>query len=658
MLRPPAPVHYLRPNEAEWTPPACLFLDTETRTLVTERGDIEALRLWAAHYADRRTAKGVRARDEWGDGDTAAELAAWVERVTRNRETVWVFAHNLSFDLTTTRLPLELVQLGYQVTDAAIGGKAPWMRLRLGKRVLTLVDSWSYLPRPLEELAKLVGIAKPPLPTAADDRGLWSARCHADVEIMEAAIGQLMDWWERNRLGRWTISGPSSGWNAFRHTATPERIVVDPEPGIVKAERAAYHGGRRGTWSIGSHAAGPFTELDFTSAYPTVAATLPLPVGRAYQVERVALDDKLVASTRWGLVARCLVSTETPRWPVRVGRATWYPVGTFWADLAGPDIAEASRLGCLREVGPGWVHRLGMAMAPWARWCLAVQDGQAEDAPPMARVAAKSWGRSVIGKWAARGYDKVKLGPAPTSGWGYEEGWNHSEDAHCGMVDLAGQRWLVTASGESDNAYPAIPAWVEAEVRTRLNRVLEALGPHAVLQCDTDGLIVAERNVGTVSAGGTLTAPHSVPAGGRLAWCLAQLAPLVAPLVLRPKRRLAHVTVLGPQHLVRDGVRRYAGLPGMAEELEPGRFRAKLWPGLQWQMGNGDPRGYVRPEVFPVVKGPWPTGWITSDNRVVPVEAELGPDGATRLVSWGRSRWRAEGLVPAEYQHPKLAPLV
>jgi len=623
----------------------------------TDRGSLEVLRLWCAHYTDRRTAKGVRPRDEWAEGDTAAELAAWASEVTRNRETVWLFAHNLSFDLTTTRLPLELVKLGWSVTDAAIGGKAPWMRLRKGKRVLTMVDSWSYLPRPLEELAQLVGIRKPQLPADGDQRALWSARCRADVDIMEAAVLQLMDWWEANRLGRWTISGPASGWNAFRHHPTPERIVVDPEPSVVKAERAAYHGGRRGTWSIGSHSAGPFTELDFTSAYPTVAATLPLPIGRAYQVDGVALDDRVVTSSRWGLVARCLISTETPRWPTRVGKATWYPVGTFWADLAGPDIAEAHRLGCLVKIGPGWVHRLGMAMAPWAQWVLAVQDGRAEDAPPMARIAAKAWGRSVIGKWASRSFDKIKLGPAPTAAWGYEEGWNHTMDAHCGLVDLAGQRWLVTASGEGDNAYPAIPAWVEAEVRVRLNRVLEALGPRAVLQCDTDGLIVVERTVGTVSAGGTLVAPSDVPAAGRLAWCLDQLAPLVAPLTLRPKRRLSHVTILGPQHLIRDGQRRYAGLPGMAEDLGDGRFKAKLWPGLQWQMGQGDPRGYLRPETFPVVKGPWPTGWVTSRGRVVPVEAELGPDGATRLIPWGRSRYHREGVVPAWDQHPKLAPL-
>lgn len=657
MTRPAAPAHYLRPNDTVWTPPACLFLDTETATISEPGRDIERLRLWSGHYVDRRTRKGVRARDEWRDGDTAAELADWVTVVTRNRETVWLFAHNLSFDLTTTRLPLGLVKLGWEVRDAAVGGKSPWMRLGRGKRVLTLVDSWSYFPRPLAELAHMVGIPKPRLPRDGDQRALWNARCRADVQIMEAAVLQFLAWWDANRLGRFNISGPASGWNAFRHRPSPERIVVDPVPELVAAERRAHHGGRRGTWVIGAHAAGPFTELDFVSAYPTVAATLPLPVGRARPFDSLPLDDPLIGSGRWGIVARARIETDVPRWPVRIGKATWYPVGEFWTDLTGPDIAEARRLGCLREVGPGWVHRLGMAMAPWARWCLAVQDGRDESAPLVARVAAKNWGRTVIGKWSAHSFDKIKLGPAPTSAWGYEEGWNHHLDAHCGLVDLAGQRWLVTESDTADNAYPLIHAWVAAEVRVRLNRVIEALGAGAVLQCDTDGLTVAERVVGTHAAHGHLRAPTGLSRAGRLDWCLDQIDPVVAPLQLRAKRRLSHVTVLGPQHVVRDGQRRFAGLPAHATEVGPGEYLVKQWPKLQWQMTNGDARGYVRPERRSVVKGPWPSGWLLEGGRVVPVVVRLDDRGRNVLLDWSQSPYWREGVRPADAQHPKLAGL-
>jgi hypothetical protein len=159
-----APVHYLRPNDKVWTPPAVIFLDTETRVIPDKVPETLALRLWDAHYLDRRQSKGKPIRDEWAAGETAAQLVDWIEQVTKGRETVWLYCHNLSFDLITTRLPMRLAERGWFVSDASIGGKSPWMRLGLGKRRLGLFDSGSWLPMPLEEVGKRIGVIKPPLP--------------------------------------------------------------------------------------------------------------------------------------------------------------------------------------------------------------------------------------------------------------------------------------------------------------------------------------------------------------------------------------------------------------------------------------------------------------------------------------------------------------
>lgn len=647
-------MHYLRANHAEWSPPSLISLDTETRVVADRDPQVLGLRCWAASYHDRRTAAKVAPRFESAAGEDVPSLVQWITHVTRNRECVWAYCHNLGFDLAVTRLPLALTEAGWEIHDAAVGGKSPWITMGRGKRVLTLVDSTSWWPMPLEDVARLLGMTKPPLPTDRDDLGTWLARCHADVDILQAALLEAMAWWDRQRLGRWAISGPASGWNAFRHTPAEVRPVIDPDPVIVKAERAYNHAGRRGTWRIGQHSAGPFVELDFKAAYPTIAAHLPLPYHRIRPFDTLPVDTDLVGSARWGITARVLVNTDTPAWPLRLDNRTWYPVGRFWADLAGPEIHAARQAGALEAIGPGWVHRLGHAMAPWARWCLSVQDGTAPDTPPVVQPIAKAWGRSVLGRWASRSFDRLKLGPAPTDAWDYEEGWDHTANAPGGMLDLAGQRWWITQSGTPDNAYPAVFAWVESEVRARLNLVLEQLGDGCLLQCDTDGIIVAARTVGTVAAHGALVAPAGLTWQGRLSWCLEQLEAVTAPLSLRQKAAHPSVFILGPQHVEASGVRRFAGLPGMAEPTGPNSYKARLWPGLSWQLRHGSPEGYVRPEVHVTVKGPYPTGWILPDGRVVPVEAELGRDGAARLVGWPRTRFAQAGLGLAEVQHQAL----
>lgn len=653
-MPPPVPIHYLRGNARDYTPPAVIYADTETSTVDVAAGELLRLRCWTAHYQDRRPPRSGAARDEWADGTTGAGLVDQINRWFTGRQTIWLFTHNLDFDLVTTRLPQRLCAAGWTLSSAAIGGKSPWMRLHRGRRSLVLADSASWLPVPLEEISHTVGIPKPPLPAEHDSAADWLARCRADVEILGAAMGQLLDWWDRDRLGNWAVSGPACGWNAFRHIPSPSRITIDPDPDTVTADRAAIHGGRRGVWSLGHHAAGPYVELDFTAAYPTIAAHCPLPIRRAYRFDSLDVNDSVFTTDRWGIAARCTIATAVPRWPVRVEGVTWYPVGRFVADLAGDDIAEARRLGTLETIGPGQAHQLDVAMLPWARWCLDVQNGHVPSAPPVARYAAKLWGRSVIGRWAARAHEKTRLSPAPGSGWGYEQGWDHDAQVPGGVVDLDGVRYWVAETGTGDNTYPAIFAWVEAATRARLGRVITALGERAVLQCNTDGLIVAARLVGTRAAGGNLVAPAGLSASGRLNWCLDNLDPVTAPLSLRVKARYPHVDILGPQHVQTPAQRRFSGMPKDAREVEPGVFTAHTWPGYHWQLSNGDAAGYIRPAVTYHITGPYPTGWITTDRRVIPPQVDIDSAGTNRIVNWPLTAAARSGLRLGPEQHPVL----
>jgi hypothetical protein len=646
--------HYVKPNERNWSPSSLIFLDTETETATDGETEIETLRLWCARYTDRKRVKKTEPRHVTGWGHDSTSLAAWVDHQTRNRETVWLYAHNLGFDLTTTRLPVHLVQLGWTVTDASVGGKAPWMRLAKGRRILTMLDSWSWLPASLDVVGEAVRVSKPPLPKDGHAEHVWRARCGSDVDILATAILDLMAWWDRDKLGNWTISGAGCGWNAYRHRPTSSKVTVDASPEGIAADRLTVHGGRRGTWSIGEHRAGPFLELDFAAAYPQIAAECPLPIKRSWRFTSLPLDHPNLSSDRWGVSAHCRVRTDTAHWPVRVGGSTWYPVGEYWADLAGPDITEALRLGELLEIGPGYTHKLGRNMNPWGRWVLAVQRGELPDTPAVAKIAAKSWGRSVIGKWAARSFERTRLGTAPTYGWGFEEGWDVKSGTRGGYLDLAGQRWWIAASASPDDCYPAVLAWVESEVRVRLNRAIDAIGQGAILQCDTDGMIVAVRTIGTKAARGTLVAPEGLGGAARVRWVLDHLADDVAPLTLRIKNQASHVTVIGPQHVQVDAQRKFSGMPKDSKRGADGKYRARIWPSLRWQMEHGSTAGYVRPLRTTTITGPYPTGWILQDRTVVPVETSVRPDGATVITPWHLTRYAKSGLHRADVQHRLL----
>lgn len=674
------PIHYLRPNHAEWTPASVIFADTETRVMPGTDPEILALDLWAATFTDRRKPRNGAARQLSGHGRDAASFAAWVDATCTGRGTVWLFCHNLAFDLTTTRLPVHLVRLGWELTDAAVGGKAPWLRLRKGSHRLCVTDSWGWLPYPLEQLAEAVNMRKPPLPSARADRGALLARCQADVAILAAAMGQLMAWWDAGRLGNWTLTGSACGWNAMRHRKAPQKFTIDPDPDGVAHDRLAIYGGRRGAFTVGEHRAGPFLELDFRAAYPTIAAHLPVPIKRCQSFESWPVDDWRIDAPDYGIIAEVEIETDVPRWPVRIDGAVFYPVGRFRTVLASPEIIEARRLGCLRSIGAGYVHKLGTALMPWARWCLEQQFNDDGDTPPVASLACKAWGRSVIGKFAAHAFRKIELGPSPVAGWGYEPGWDNEHDCRGGVVDIAGRRWWVSAAGEGENTYPAVLAWVESAVRVRLSRVVEAVGAHAAVQCDTDGLIVAGRTLGTAAARGHLRAPAGLPGPARAAWVLDCLDPVAAPLLLRIKRSTPHVHVLGPQHLATAQQRRLSGIRGTSRCLECEALAltrgehgetvhcthigegmtltGKQWPGLHWQMSNGSPAGYVRPTVTATLHGPYVTGWVTADGTVLPAQLTINGHGRNRLLSFRESDMTPVGATLRTGQHPALEAVI
>lgn len=626
------PIHNLRPNETTWTPAAVAFFDTETISEDNGSTETHQLRCWAAQLTVRRDKRKTVTRDDRDTGIYGADLATLLGEWSHTHPTLWVYAHNLSFDLTTSMITTHLAADGYTVTEFAVDSPSPFVKMKRGRSVITFADSFSWLPVKLSDVAATMGTLKPPLPANDGELSDWLYRCEQDVTILNLAMCAIMQWWDTRELGRWSITGSSSGWNVMRHKIDARRFTINPDPAGLASDRSAIYGGRRGIARTGPLKAGSYAELDFTSAYPVIAASLPLPLERMAHFESLPVDHRWVTSDRHGIIARCVINTGNPRWPARANRRVWYPVGQYETTLAGPDIAEAAAMGALISIGDGYVHRLGHALKPWADWCLSVAAGADELAPAVAQLTAKHWGRAEIGKWAQRGYETVEVGPAPTRGWDCTEAWHHTAGTHATIIDFDGRRWEATASRDGDNCYPAVLAWVEAYVRVRLGRLIDALPAGATLTWDTDGLLVDLTTLGDC--------PYQTIKTG--------------PLTARIKNVYQTAELIGPQHMILDGRHRFAGVPASAQPGGDGRLYATLWPKLAWQMHHSQPGTYTRPVQPYRIAGTYAPGWVLADGAVVPVELAEGPAGANLIVPWPDTRHAHADLTLADTQNQTL----
>lgn len=631
----PAPTHWLRGNAREWTPAHPLFVDTETRTTPRDDGELLTLRCWAGKAVDRREQRSTQPAERLGNGRDALTLAGWVDAMTVARKSSWLFTHNLTFDLTVTDLIGQLVAIGWQLgTEWSAHDRAPWFRLSKHGKSLALVDSVTWLPAKLGEVAKHVGLSKLADPAPDDEEG-WERRCASDVEILAAAMLALMDWWDADQLGNWTVTGNGCGWNAMRHMTPAKTVLVKVGDGGRELERSAIFGGRRDATRWGDVAGGPFVTLDFEDAYPTLAANVRLPARRLQPFDQLDVDDQALSGGAIQVLANVEVECTEPRYPLRWGKAVWYPVGRFRTVLASPEIQEARDRGELRAIGAGFRYWCDGHLAGWARWVLDLAHGRIESAPAVAALPAKRWGRSVLGRFAQRIGDVEQWGPSQSVGWHAEQlGWP-AEGCGGQLVDLAGVRWLVKQDQEADDAFPAVLAWVESYTRVLLNRMLDQLRPGAWISCNTDGAVI-DLPAATHGLSKPRNRPRSIEGLLGLAGALCdQLAPSTWPLVPRPKDSYANLWLAGPATLLLDGRPAMSGIATGAKPTADGKLGAHVWPGLQWQMEHGDRRGFVRPLATYTVPTVTVHRFALNGGWTEPARAGVFSDGTTQLARWG-----------------------
>lgn len=664
--------HYVRPAGRTHTPAAVIFLDTETVEDQREALEVHTLRLWEAQRVLRRDRRrpGEHLTET---GVTADSVASLIDSWASYPESTWMYCHNVTFDLTVTQLATHLGQLGWVLSSRfAVGGDSMWAVFHKGPKqvqvteqqhgravtrtrtkwlhTLTIADSASLFPGPLAQLGPLVGVDKPPLPDGDDSAAAWAARCHADVDITRLAVCQLMDWWDDNDLGRWTVTGAGQAWQTYKRTLEPRQVVIDHDPAILEFERQAVYGGRRDVFRVGQLPPGRYAEVDYEAAYPSIAANFPLPAKAACKIGEAHRAAAMRGRVPAGMLAEVTIDTDVARWPVRAGGRVFYPVGRFRTVLAAPDIQAAADAGVLVQVHGGWLFTMTNHLRPWARQVLAWVRDKTGRIPGVVRIWAKLASRAVIGKFAQRGWSTVPYVGPPCQGWSVEQ----TSDLYTGcrgvITGVNGEYFLSWADQRGEHERPAVLAFVEAHVRARLGAVIAGPYGAGVCQCDTDGVMVSHTMLEQLAAGlpERWTDGRRRPAGTAeviQAWNITSW-----PLVMREKTQFTRAVVYGPQHVVLDGKARFAGVPRGAWQTSETLWLARLWPGMTWQSQSGVHDGYARPVQPYRVAGTYAAAWALDDGSVRAAETSIDADGQTFLLAWKATRWASLGLLLGQFQ--------
>jgi len=575
-MRPPH-AHPLKRNDRCWTPHLVAFFDTEFPRDPTRPGSPQMFKCACAAKA-RRHATGRRPQTESLQTASAPELIDWVERSAEPGTPLWLYGHNVAVDVHSAGLLDGLLDHGWTLSRHGLANPSMWALLVRGRQSIHLCDSMSLFGVGEKRLGQLLGLPKLEMPGYGDHIEDWFAYCWRDVEIGMRALLECMQDWHDHDCGRWTDTGPGCGWNSLRHKIRGGDIWINPDPDAQAFERSAIYGGRRELFRFGDLPESEYADLDLEHAFTSVGEHFALPSSRGRAFEQVQLDSPLIGGAGVGLIARCRVRVETPRYPLRTPAGVVYPIGEFDTILAGPEIADARARGELLSVGPGYGYVLKHWAHEWSKWVAAVLDGRDESVGPMLRQLLKGASKTVWGRTAMRVTGTVSEGDGPTQELRLERG--HDQVSGCGLViiDQGWRRRIEMQDQEGDDSFPAILAWVQSVVRVLVGRLVDAVGTDAVVQVATDGVLVAPWRLAEIvhDAAAPIEGMGDT-ADLAMAACMV-LSHDMDPLRVRLKDVLHRVRALSPDVVESEEGRKISGVPWSAQRKGPWVYQGEVWP--------------------------------------------------------------------------------
>ena len=611
------PHHYLKGLVSLRRPRRFVVLDTEAeRHQINRDQEVQTFRLAVASHDKTRSDQGHRPSTAWGEFHTPMALWEWVTKRAVVGETLWVFAHNLQYDVLVSDAVARLGALGWKLDDLDAPGRLRTLWWRRGRRRLVLVDTFSLFRLPLDRVAELVGMEKLPMPGAGQREGKWLDYCRRDVEVLRAAVLGLLDFLDDEGLGAFQTTLPAIAWTAYRHRFMTTPPLVHRVPEVLGLERAAYFGGRAEVLQHGELTGGLWEDWDIVMCYPHVAATTALPYHYVGAVENPDWASWETFKQTHAILAEVTVTTNLPLVPSRNPEGVAWSVGTFRTTLWDPELRLLEEHGATIEWRAMHLYRRGHVLQKFAQWTIDKMHGEHPETDPLRLHLIKGMSRMVVGKAGQRSRQLVPANQVAQKVWG-EYLHQESRDATPRrMVAVNGVAYEIDTSGEPENALPSLAGYITSVARVWLYNLIKTVGRDNVVYCDTDGIIVNREGA------------------DRLEEARARGAML--PMEIKGAYR--RVIAWGPQDVELDDTHVIKGLPSKATRTGPDTFELRHFTTWSEAMAAGRLDRVTVTTRTIRYRRLYKRGWLLDDGRVWPLV--LAWDGErNRILPWTSTPW-------------------
>lgn len=508
-------LYEIPPNKSEAGPGTCIFFDTEAYydpDTAYDTGQFQRLRLGCA--IGGRLEAGRWTREKRCNFTTMKEFWDFVERLSDKNRPIWLFAHNIGYDLALVGLPERIASGEFVIFDPKdnvqkcdrlnqkyIKTKGfvcldnPPVILSLTSKdgwKLVCVDTFNFWTQSLSVLGEKLGLPKLQMPSLTDSLEKWQVYCMNDTEIVKTAILELVDWIKTNNLGRFRFTAPSQAMAAFRHRWNKPAIKTHNNVALRKFERQAYYGGRLECFYIGK-VSGKVYELDVTSLYPSVMATENFPCELLDFCLPQTHTNMQMATLTENTIATVKLKT-TVGFPKKLQPyGTIYPVGEYWTTLAGPELIRACQESKIIDIR-GWAkYKMMPIFAGFVDFFWNYRKSQASIGNQIRADLAKLMMNGLYGKFGQLTSAWSDRPDIPATG---EFGCFHDDTFADGSFpwfrEFGPCVQQFTGKQEHPYAFPAIAAYVTSYAREWMRMLLKVAGKQNVYYVVTDAIFCNE----------------------------------------------------------------------------------------------------------------------------------------------------------------------
>lgn len=588
--------------EKDKYPKRLLIFDTEAvREGFKDGLEVQTYRLGIARYLSLSDTFDIL-EDEYHVSRTGDELAEFIEWQTRKDKALYVYAHNLKYDLQLSGLLTILLSKGWKLSLFVLEDPPSFIRLKRDRKSIVMIDTFNYWQFSVSAMGDQLGLAKLTMPALGAEDKEWITYCKRDVEVLSEYLLSFMRFLLANDLAGLGLTLASQSFRAYRHRFMPCDIVIHSDQRALALERSGYTGGRVEAFFIGTRNTEDYFKLDVNSMYPYVMQGNTYPVELKGYTENIPLDklDRLL--DRYYCIAEVELSTSEPVYAFRGEHKLIFPVGEFRTVLHHNKLLYARKHNQIMRVLRVSCYKRGDIFSQFIDFFYQLKVSSEREHNPINRHLAKILMNSLYGKFGQREVvSKIIDNPGPAEYkrlTGYSEALGLTVEVNY----LGNQIELRYKSGESAYSFPAIAGAVTSNARLYLWELINRAGLENVFYVDTDSLMTNKAGYDNL----TLYLDPSRLGAIKLEDMSSSLA------------------IFGAKDYQFGHEIKHKGVPKSALEVSPGKWQYEQFRGAKTWLTDGLPVNAEIYQRFKARKSAYDKGIVTESGLVLPLRLGRG----------------------------------